>query len=176
MKATNNLGALNPVPCTINVAEIPITIYILPAITDSKGALYTDIPIIGRSFPVKTYAHSENRTIGMSLYFYAETRSKLKLNLSYHRLLQSATYPRESFFNNLPFRPPPICTIKCGSLLSNDPLSVVLLSYELEIPRDVPWDDEFGIPYYWMVKTNWNVVYDVTRLPGQEKIWQDIPR
>src|SRR5688572_18614063 len=101
MKATRKYGDLNPIPdCKITIDGEDIDMFILPDITDSKGASYNDETIIGRSFPVKTYSHSENRSISMELHFIALQKSGLgkpsiEQNLEWLRLIQSATYPRE---------------------------------------------------------------------------------
>ena len=50
----------------------------LPEISDGKSAAYNDEPIMGRAFPLKTYSHSENRSISMTLHFYAIKKADLQ--------------------------------------------------------------------------------------------------
>src|SRR5690606_13912801 len=97
-----------------------IRLHALPDITDSKSASYNDEPIIGRSFPLKTFSHSENRSISMQLHFYVRKRSDIGENIINLRALESAVYPRDSSSGaNAPFVPPPVCRIKCGGLLAD---------------------------------------------------------
>lgn len=70
-KATTALGDLNEIDeCYIQIAGGQRVVpRILPEISDSKSTSYTDESIIGRSFPVKTFSHSENRTISIEWHF-----------------------------------------------------------------------------------------------------------
>jgi len=85
------------------------------------------------------------------------------------RFLQSLTYPRTST-SSLPFIPPAIAKIKCGSLLGNDPLCVVLTNYSVKFPTDVPWSETSYVPYKFEVDLSFVVVYDSGNLPGAERI------
>jgi|APSaa5957512576_1039674.scaffolds.fasta_scaffold41410_3 hypothetical protein len=152
--------------------EIPpfgkIKMKALPEISDSKSASYNDESIMGRSFPLKTYSHSENRAITMTVHFYTIQKKDIEENLNSMRALESAVYPREQ--NGMPFVPPPVCKIKCGKLLADETLCVILKSYSVKFPTDVVWDEDTYMPYKFDVETNWEVVYKSDDLPGQQKI------
>ena len=144
----------------------------LPDISDGKSAAYNDESPIGRSFPLKTYSHSENRAISMQLHFYVGKRSDIVLNLEYLRALESCVYPRDQVAGaaNAPFVPPPICRIRCGKLLADTELCCILKSYSVKFPTDVAWDSDFYTPYKFDVDTSWEVVYKSSDLPGQGRI------
>lgn len=151
-----------------------ITLRILPEISDTKSADYPDENTVGRSFPIKNYAHSGNRQIGMKAHFVTLTNRDKTENLMNLRLLQSAVYPEEGF--SAPYIPPPICRIRCGKLLTaaNDGwLCVVLRQYSTNFPVDVVWDDETYLPYRFDVDLSWEAVFSNTNLPGQNKIYKD---
>lgn len=173
-KATGPSGQLiNLRDCYIFVPNYG-TIYLnnLPDISDGKGAAYNDETPIGRSFPLKTYSHSDNRTISMQLHFYVGKQADVVDNLSYLRAIESAVYPRDQVGGaaNAPFVPPPICRIKCGRLLANEELCCVLKTYSVKFPTDVAWDEDFYTPYKFDVDTSWDVVYKSSDLPGQGRI------
>ena len=145
---------------------------ILPEITDTKQASYADTTIIGRSVPIKTYSHSDNRVISIRLHFLVvEERDILK---NYRELwaIESATYPREG----TPYRPPPVCKIECGKMLGDKPLCAILQNYNIQFPNNVVWDKNTLVPYYFQVNTSWHVVYSsdgVGSLPNQERILKE---
>lgn len=177
MKATLPGGKLNTLnnQCYISVPTddsyapyYDIHLKILPEITDSKQARYADEAVIGRSSPVKTYSNSENRIISMRLQFQTVTQSDLWDNIKALWALESATYPRKGIDG--PYRPPPVCKIRCGYLLGVRPLCVVLDSYSVQIPTDCVWDENLLVPYYFYVSTNWHVVYAAARMPSQDRI------
>lgn len=144
----------------------------LPDISDSKSAAYNDEPIIGRSFPLKTFSHSENRSISMQLHFFITHPNDVFENIAYLRAIQSAVYPRDTGVSGAPYTPPVVCQIKCGKLLGEDPLCVVLKQYSVKFPTDVAWDTEDLVPWKFDVDTTWEVVYQTTDLPGAERILQ----
>jgi len=156
--------------CGISIGGQVIQLKILPEITDTKRASYADVPIIGRSSPIKTYSHSENRSINMRLHFMAVEKSDLQANRDAVYLLESATYPREGD----PYRPPPVCKISCGELCGKQPLCCVLDSYTVQPPTNVVWDPNTLMPYYFSVSTTWTVVYASSSgqqgLPNQDRI------
>jgi hypothetical protein len=174
--ATSPTGALINTGWTLTIGQSVIPLKILPDVSDSKSAQYNDEPVMGRSFPIKTYAYSENRTIGMTVYFYADTQQALNCNWTYCRIIQSATYPRSTIQmgNMLPYRPPQLCQLKGSALLATGPLCVVIKRYGLKIPRDVPLDPTTLIPYYFTMDIEMDVVYNSTDLPGQERIISDV--
>lgn len=170
MKATAKFGELLPIPnCSVTIAGVEIVLNILPDISDSKGASYADEAIIGRSFPVKTYSHSENRAIGMELHFIALKKSDIQQNLEYLRLIQSAAYPRDGSGSS-PYKPPPICQLKCGSLLGDEGVCAILKNYSVKFDPNFVWDTDTLLPYKFDVSTSWEVVYASSNLPGQEMI------
>ena len=190
MKSTNFGGSLIAIPdCYINISGYKIPMYILPDISDGKSAEYSDTPVIGRSTPIKTFSNSGIRTISWTAQFMItqknpydnavlssenpdrEIRSQTaETNLFYLRLIQSAVYPR-SGGSAAPYAPPPVCSIRCGSLLKESgDTCVILRSYSVKYPTDVAWDESTKIPYKFSVDMQWEVVYSSENLPGQEMI------
>jgi len=182
MKATNN-GRLVELPdCKItipgaslesNYSNLPnpsgeILLNNLPDINDTKSAVYNGENIIGRSFPLYTYSHSGERSISMQLHFLIVNPNDGYRNLQYLRMIQSAVYPRKG--TSSPYQPPPVCTIKCGSLLDDKELCVILTSYSVKFPTDVAWEENTYCPYRFDVDTSWLVVYTSEKLPYQEDI------
>jgi len=174
MKSTLPNGSLKAITdCYISIPRYKkIYMYILPDISDSKSAQYSDEAIIGRSSPFKTYSHSENRTISWTAYFMTTHDNPNRdgsaiMNLRNLRAIQSVTYPRDK---PAPYAPPPVCSIKCGSILGNEELCVVLRSYTVKFPTDVSWDEETLLPYKFSVDMSWDVVYQSDQLPGWANI------
>lgn len=172
MKATSTGGRLNTLndKCSITIPGTdPIELKILPEITDTKKASYNDERVIGRSSPIKTYSHSDSRVITMNLHFMVTTRDDIQENIKALYAIESATYPQRG--ENGPYKPPPVCKIKCGKMLGKDSeLCVVLDTYSVQSPNNVVWDEETLIPYYFIVNTTWHVVYSSDSLPNQEQI------
>ena len=186
--ATANLFPMSA--CKISIQGEDIFLRVLPEITDTKSASWNDEPIMGRSFPMKTYSHSENRTITMVCHFVVIEEQDIEDNLRALRLIESAVYPMKDA--RYPYKPPPVCAIECGQLLgggtdgeSRIPLCVILKSYSVQFPTDVPWDNgqrapniysgaSIGqgtyLPYKFDLTCNWEVVYPSENLPGQERI------
>lgn len=162
-------GQLNPIEnCWVIIPNYKkIMVKALPDLGDSKSASYADEPIMGRSFPLKTFSHSENRSINLQIHFYATKKSDLTENLNSLRAIQSAVYPRDE---NGQFLPPPVCSLKCGGLLASSPLCVVLKSYSVKFPTDVVWDEDLYVPWKFDVDTTWETVYKNSDLPGQDRI------
>lgn len=170
-KATIDGGRLVPLAsCYVFIPNFGnVEVKSLPDLEDTKAANYSDQPIMGRAFPLKTYSHSENRSISLVFHFYAITSEDLTQNLQYLRAIESATYPREGNGGS-PFTPPPVCRIRCGKLLGEEELCVVLRQYSVRFPTDVAWDEDNYIPYKFDVSTSWDVVYRSSQLPGQNRI------
>lgn len=170
MKATNPNGTLKEIDnCYIKIPTYgTIKMRVLPDISDSKSANYSDENVIGRSFPIKTFSHSENRSISWTAYFLILQNGDAIKNLMDLRALQSITYPRDRDFD--PYAPPHVCAIKCGSILGDEELCVVLKQYSVKFPTDVAWDEDFMVPYKFTVDLTWEVVYSSDNLPGFEKI------
>lgn len=148
-----------------------IEFYSLPDLSDGKQASYNNDGIQGRSFPLYTYSHSGDRTIGLQLHFFIINDGDGRRNIEDLRLLQSAVYPRKHNDNLAPYRPPPVCLIKIGKLLSEESaICAVLQSYNVKFPTDVAWEEETCCPYKFDVDTSWLVVYNSQSLPFQERI------
>lgn len=173
MKGTAKYGDLVKIPkCNITIQGEVIDMFILPDISDSKGASYNDETIIGRSFPVKTYSHSDNRSISIEIHFIALRKEHIQRNLHWLRLLESATYPRDGT-GGAPYTPPPICKIECGKILGDGGICAVLKNYSVKFPTDQVWDSDTLLPYKFDVSTTWDTVYASSSLPGQEMIAQN---
>ena len=173
MQATIQGGKLRELDkCYIKIKDRTIKFRSVPDLSDTKSAQYNDEPIIGRSFPMKTYSHSENRAISVELYFYTIEQQDIQNNIADMRAIASATYPRNGLSGGAPYTPPPICKLRCGDLLADGELCVVLKSYSVKFPRDVAWDEQTYLPYTFQISTQWEVVYRSTDLPGQERIMQ----
>ncbi len=180
-RATSKYGALEPIlDCYIDIPgddEFPapgdkIEFYIMPDISDSKGATYGAENLMGRSFPVKTYSHSDERTINLELHFISLQDTNIDKNLGYLNLIRSAVYQRTGD-NKIPYKPPGICKIKCGQLLGNNEICAVLKNYSVKFPIDQVIDETTLLPYKFDVSTTWEVVYASSDLPGAGKIISD---
>lgn len=171
MKATEGPLLVEIENCWVEISGRKIVMKSLPEISDSKSAAYNDEPVIGRSFPLKTFSHSENRSISFTFHFYVIHRDDIPENILNLRAIQSACYPR-SGTGGAPFIPPPVCKLKCGAMLGSEPLCVVLRNYSLKIPTDVAWDEQYYCPWKFDVDTTWEVVYKSSELPGHERIFQ----
>ena len=191
MYQATNTGTLQPVPnCSIKIPiekklfsggkvntikdVYTISMNNLPDISDTKSAIYNNEGIIGRSFPLYTYSHSGDRQISIQLHFFAVDPGDIQKNLQDLRALQSATYPREGTSTGAPYRPPPICQIKCGSLLANDSaICCALQSYSVKFPTEVAWETSTGtlLPYRFDVDTSWLTVYTSEDLPTARRIF-----
>lgn len=201
MKATN-LGNLNPLnQCEIivpkpkiNFIEVSdwfkwdvtgkekvykIVLNNLPEISDTKNAIYNNEGIIGRSAPLYTYSHSGDRTISLQIHLFALKSIDCEKNLQALRIIQSALYPRneQALISAggmaAPYKPPPICKIKCGNLLArNEYVCVFLQSYSVKFPTDVAWDETTYCPYRFDIDTTWTVCYTSSELPWQNRIIQ----
>ena len=170
MKATLN-GKLNEIPdCTIFIPNAgTIRMKALPDISDGKSAVYNNEGIMGRSFPLYTYSYSGDRTLSIQLHFYIVKVGDGSGNLRDLRRIQSAVYPRRGD-NGAPYTPPPICTIKCGSLIALEPVCALLQSYNVKFPTDVAWEENTYCPFRFDVDTNWLIVYTSADLPFQSRI------
>lgn len=141
----------------------------LPDLGDSKSASYSDTTVIGRSFPIKTFSHSENRAISWAMHLFVQRASDINTNLAIIRKLESLVYPRNT--GPGPYSPPLIVKLKCGDLLSvGSPLCAVLKSYSVKFPTDVPWADDKLTPYKIDIDLSFEVVYSSNDLPGAERI------
>lgn len=147
---------------------ITIRFKILPEITDGKRTSFIGEPIQGRTSPLKTYSHSEERIVNITMHFILAGEDDAELHLEYLRWIQSAVYPRER--ENFLYLPPPVCEFKCGALLGEEPLTIVLQSYNVKYPVNVAWEPVYHIPMKFSIDTTWETVYRSDELPGQERI------
>lgn len=171
-RATNLNGLLQPISdCYIRVGRDVIVMKVLPSINDSHGATFNSENGIGRSLPTKTFVNGGDRSIGWDITFVSEGDAQLRQNLSYYRLLMSCTYPVDTG-GNVPFLPPKILKIKCGSLLADEELCVILENISVSWPTDGAWSDiQYGyIPYKFNCQLTFKVVYNSADLPGQQRI------
>lgn len=151
----------------------------LPEIGDSKSASYPDEIGMGRSTPFKSYAGSENRTITWKANFFLEsTKGDDEIAngltaediLRYIRCFEACLYP---FAENdsVPYAPPPVCRLKCGSLLSKEgEIHAIMKQYQVSYDTTVPWEKNTYLPYKVTVDLSFDVIYDQTELPGAELI------
>lgn len=173
MRATNEkTGTLTPIlDCYVSVPNFGrIYMKSLPDISDSKEAVYNDEVVIGRSTPIKTYSHSSIRPISLQIHLFATSADDSFQNLKILRAIQSCVYPRSDNTSGAPFAPPVVCMLKCGYLLSANPLCVVCKNYSVKYPTDVPWDEFTMLPIKFDIDTSWDVVYKSSDLPGQDRI------
>ena len=181
MNATNKTGTLQNLDnCYIkaNVSgpeDYTVYMYILPDISDTKQASYSDETGIGRSAPLKVFSHGDTRSISWTAHFFSATNEMAERNLQNLRFLESLVYP-DSDINSI-VSPPPIARIRCGDLLSNVELCVVLKSYTVKFPTDVAWQDirsDVGTGSYMPIKFDvdmtFEVVYQTIQLPNSSKI------
>lgn len=182
--ATTTYGALNDISdCMIMIpGASAITFNVLPEISDTKSAHYNDEPVIGRSFPIKTFANGDNRSINMKIHLITLKQEDILKNMTTLRAIQSLAYP-QSAGGGSPYKPPPIAQLKCGDLFTvanGGFVCVVLKSYSVSFPTDVVWDSGSGgiagtmLPLKFDIDCQWDVVFSPTTLPGSEFIMGDI--
>ena len=183
-KATKSGGALNNLfSCYIDIPSLKqtITMYSLPDISDSKSANYPDETALGRSMPFKTYQSSEVRTISWTCHFLATNASGGASNSETNpvstndikvwlQTLQACLYPLDGD-GTVPYYPPPICNLYCGSLLSTEiEIPCILKNYNVKFDTNVPWDQDSYIPYKVDIDLQFEVVYNQSSLPGASTI------
>lgn len=145
-----------------------INLRILPEISDSKSVNYANENALGRTSPFSMFANGELRSIGWTCHFIIEKEEDAEENLIYLRMLQSACYPE-----NNEGHPPPMCYLKCGTLLSADPLCAVLKSYSVKFDTSVPWHEETMLPYKFSVDLQFDIVYNLNDIPIMSDILGD---
>ena len=186
MKATVESGELDLLKkdsnsdkclCWIKIHGKQINMDILPDISDSKSANYSNETGIGKASPYNIYSYSEVRSIGWTCHFVIQSiknedsKSAEKI-MSNIRLLQSACYPQDD--NGYP---PPICALKCGDLLSTeeDGICAILRSYTVKYDTTVPWnthtDEGLFLPYKVDIDLTFDVAYNSLKLPTDTRIF-----
>jgi hypothetical protein len=183
MNATSSSGKLVPIlNCYLRIGaqniegENPLYFNNIPDLGDSKSASYNAEGVIGRAAPINTYANSDNRSISLSINLFVQDITDCKKNLRILRRIQSAVYPRSGLNSpGAPYFPPPVCQLKCGSLLSEKPICCIMKDYNAKFPTDVPWDEETLCPYRLEISMTFEAVYASQDLPNNDLILQDIP-
>ena len=141
MNATTGTGKFVNIPdCYIQIgSQPPIYMYIMPDIGDQHSASYNKQNGIGRSMPMYTFSYGEVRSISWTIHLYADTLDRLISNLQTLRSIESCTYPRTQFVQDLPFTPPSICKLKCGEVLGspNYEINAVLTSYNVKLTESL---------------------------------------
>lgn len=164
---------LMPIPdCEIRISGQTVKMYALPDISDNKSASYADETGIGRSMPFKSYQWSDNRTINWTAHYVATSKNDIEKFLVDVRRLTSACYPQAG--TTTPYRPPPLCTLKCLGLMKNtrsvSTIVAVMKSYSLKYDTSVPWDEVTGMPYKFDIDMVFEVVLNQTNLPTDRLI------
>lgn len=185
MKATDAKGVLQQITgCSISIptanGQYLLIPRILPEITDSKSASYTDEIVIGRSTPIKTYSHSDNRVFSIKWKFLLVDDVTKNEAINGLKAIQSCVYPYNSTAKSAPYGPPAICTLTFGRLFATGNTKsacAILKRYSVSYPTDVAWDGDDNaqapatfLPYKFDVDMEWEVVYASVNLPGREKI------
>ena len=164
--------AIGNIPSGTTTTDM-ILFEVLPEITENKAATYNDEMILGRSSPVKTFAHSDNRVITMTMNFVATHESDFIRYRQYLFAIGGAAHPR--YLDG--YAPPPVCKIKVGGILGSFPSGVdaVLRNYDFNTDPTAFWWDRRAIDsldrnaqYMSMrfsINTNWDVVYSYESLP-----------
>ena len=160
-----------PSPQGSSDVNCKIEFNVLPEISDTKNAEYSDESALGRGSPMKTYQYSGKRAISLQIHLIVTKPDDVERNLEILRCIESAVYPREGT-GGAPFLPPPICRLKCGNLLAANELElcVVLMQYSVKFPTEVAWDESTFTPFKFDIDTTWELVYKSSELPGQERI------
>jgi len=147
-----------------------IQLKILPEITDSQNASYSEEKIPGRSSPITIFSSTEARTISMAASFQVISDGDINQNVNYLWAFRSCLYPRPGEEN--PLKPPVICKLKCGWLIGDDEICVVLTSFSVNPSKEYVWDPALLVPYFFTVNLGWRVVYPSSNLPNQDRILQ----
>lgn len=173
--ATDETGMLKPIDCSVTIpgVEKPLRPYVMPDISEGKGATYADEPVIGRSFGVKTYGHSDNRNITMNWHVVIMDEDSKKEAIRQLNAFRSCVYPVDGN-SGASYAPPPICKIECGEKTrgtkDEKSVCVVLKTYNVSFPIDVAHDPVSLLPYRFDISLNWDVVFPTSKLPGQSMI------
>lgn len=175
--STLSTGELNRIPnCYIRGQQNYIYMYNLPEISDKKGAEYHTENGMGRSMPYRSFNTGSARTISWKCTFISYDSESIVRNMRYLRLLESFVYPRRDPANIIPYIPPVILSIKCGSLLADESveLNAIMLSYGVTFLTDQVWNTDYGTGTYLPLKLEvgleLEIIYDTRYLPGAERI------
>ena len=177
VKATDSIGKLNKLQdCYIRSDAFMIYMNNLPDISDNKDASYSEENGMGRSYPFKTFNAGGSRKISWKMRMISYNNESIRENINNLRLLESCVYPRPDPANVIPYIPPRILSIKCGSLIADTEVTVILTNYSVSFPSDQVWftTSEVGkyLPAKIEVDLNFELVYDSRYLPGAGRIIQ----
>lgn len=147
------------------------SMYALPEVQVTKEANYSDIQILGRSSPIKTYAGSGYRRLAVTFHLHSTNEFMKEYHISFVRAIESLLYPEYRGT----YLPPPIAQFRCGELISNTDLvisiggyvNVVCMSVNYSLDPNIVHlgrDDLF--PMYLGLQANFDVVYPFNLLPG----------
>ena len=164
----NYLAQTDGTNCSIVTPCGVICLKILPDITDSKSANYTNEVATGRSSPIVNYGYSEARMISTELHFMVTTSQDINDNWFALKTIQSLVYPQPPSANlTAPYIPPPVVRFICGQLMDGtNGLCLVLKSYSVRYPTEVAWDVDTFLPYKFSISCQWEVVYACSNLPS----------
>lgn len=146
--------------------------YALPEVQVTKEANYSDIQILGRSSPIKTYAGSGYRRLAVTFHLHSTNANLKQYHIAFVRAVESLLYPEYKGT----YLPPPIAQFRYGTLISNTNLAslgiggyvnVVAMSvnYSLD-PNIVQLGAVDLFPMYLGLQVNFDVVYPFNLLPG----------
>lgn len=112
------------------------------SISESKAAMYNEVPIVGRSLPILGYATSSSRQIALSLNFaatHAEGKYSPQWVIQQVRWLESKVYP--SYEDGFVY-PPPRMLLVIGAAIG---MQVIMTSYNTSWMN--PWRAEDNRAY-----------------------------
>jgi len=186
MRATSAAGSVRPIPgawLRIPGTSPPDTggqgdglgrwsLYAMPEVQVTKEANYSDIQILGRSSPIKTYAGSGYRRLATTFHLHSTNPQLKEYHIAFVRSVESLLYPEYRGT----YLPPPIAQFRCGVLISNQDLvvaniggyvNVVAMSVNYSIdPNIVMLGNVDLFPIYLALQVNFDVVYPFNLLPG----------
>lgn len=116
------------------------------SLRDGKGVDYTDIPIIGRSSPFKSYKMNPSRQISFTINYHAHPEVETPFSIDQVKntinTLLSLPYPDYSSFV---IKPPTKCLLVIGNLLKN--FKCVCKHVSPSYRDDIPWDLDAVLPF-----------------------------
>lgn len=145
----------------------------LPEVSVSKQAVYSDIPIIGRSSPIASYAHSNYRRLQITFHLHSLSLFFQDYHLQFIRAVDSLVHP---VYENT-YSPPRLAMFKCGGLLAGTSieggsyLRILVEDTSYTLSPDVVWyGDTSLIPQYMTLQLNARVIYNFQSLPGAQDV------
>lgn len=178
ISSTDGKGSLLPISIDHAFLRMPgpggslktYAFYSLPEVSDSKNANYSDIQILGRSSPVKTYSGSDYRSLSVTFNLHGTSEERLLENLEFVRGIASLTHPQ---YENT-YLPPPVAKLKIGEMVrgpSGGGVDVICMNYSYDMSPEVVWvDKEKLIPLHIALRADFHVVYAFFNLPGSQDV------